>query len=213
MKYRRDIDGLRSVAVLSVVAYHYFPPVLRGGFIGVDIFFVISGYLISGIVFSEIGADNFSIVRFYRRRINRIFPALACVLTASLLLGWITLFPDEYRSLGANVVASTAFLENIYLWLQTGYFDSDAVKKPLLHLWSLGVEEQFYILYPPMLVLAHRLRILNLKFLIACCLISFAASLYVLGHSQSADFYLPLTRYWELGAGGILAWRERSRRR
>ena len=210
MKYRRDIDGLRSVAVLSVVAYHYFPPVLRGGFIGVDVFFVISGYLISGIIFSEIDKDDFSILRFYRRRINRIFPALGLVLIASLVLGWLSLFPDEYRSLGQNIVASTAFLENIYLWLQTGYFDSDAVKKPLLHIWSLGVEEQFYILYPPMLVLAHRLRILNATFLVTCCLISFGASLYAMGYSQSADFYLPFTRYWELGVGGILAWRERS---
>ena len=209
MKYRSDIDGLRSVAVLSVVAYHYFSPVIHGGFIGVDIFFVISGYLISGIVIGEIGNNNFSILRFYRRRITRIFPALACVLIASLMLGWIILFPDEYKSLGNNVLASTAFLENIYLWLQSGYFDSDSVKKPLLHIWSLGVEEQFYIIYPPMLMLAHRLRILNGKFLAVCCLISFCASLYVIKYSQSADFYLPFTRYWELSVGGMLAWRER----
>lgn len=210
MKYRRDIDGLRSVAVLSVITYHYFPPVLRGGFIGVDIFFVISGYLISGIIFSEIGNDKFSIFRFYRRRINRIFPALACVLVAVLLLGWITLFPDEYKSLGRNTIASTIFLENIYLWMQSGYFDLESVKKPLLHIWSLGVEEQFYIIYPPMLVLAHKLRILNGKFLISCCIISFCAGIYTLYRSPSADFYLPFTRYWELAVGGILAWNERD---
>ena len=210
MKYRRDIDGLRSVAVLSVITYHYFPPVLPGGFIGVDIFFVISGYLISGIIFHEIDRGDFSILTFYRRRINRIFPALACVLIAALLIGWIVLFPDEYKSLGRNVIASTAFVENIYLWFQAGYFDSDSTTKPLLHIWSLGVEEQFYIMYPPMLLLAHRLRVLNARFLIACCLVSMGASLIVLQFSQSADFYMPFTRYWELSVGGILAWRERG---
>lgn len=153
MKYRSDIDGLRSIAVLSVVAYHYFPPILRGGFIGVDIFFVISGYLISTIIFNELDKNMFSILNFYRRRINRIFPTLSVVLVASLAFGWIALFPDEYASLGRNTLASAAFLENIFLWMQSGYFDSDSVKKPLLHIWSLGVEEQFYIIYPPMLVL------------------------------------------------------------
>ena len=210
MKYRRDIDGLRSVAVLSVILYHYFPPVLHGGFIGVDIFFVISGYLISGIIFSEIADNDFSILRFYRRRVNRIFPALGCVLITSLLLGWIILFPDEYKSLGRNTLASTAFIENIYLWMQSGYFDSDSLKKPLLHLWSLGVEEQFYIIYPPMLIVAHKLRILNGKFLSVCCIFSFSVSIYMLQHSQSADFYMPFTRYWELSVGGLLAWRERA---
>lgn len=210
MKYRRDIDGLRSIAVLSVIAYHYFPPVLRGGFIGVDIFFVISGYLISTIIFSEIDKNNFSVLKFYRRRINRIFPALSVVLVASLAFGWIALFPDEYASLGRNTLASTTFLENIFLWMQSGYFDSDSVKKPLLHIWSLGVEEQFYIIYPPMLVLAHRLRILNQTFLVICCLLSFVASMIAIQYSQSLDFYFPLTRYWELSIGGILAWRERD---
>lgn len=210
MKYRSDIDGLRSVAVLSVIAYHYFPPLLRGGFIGVDIFFVISGYLISGIVFDEINGNRFSILTFYRRRVNRIFPALACVLVASLAFGWIALFPDEFRSLGKNTLASTLFVENIYLWLQSGYFDSDSIKKPLLHIWSLGVEEQFYIIYPPMLVLAHKLRILNGKFLTACCLVSFVVCVALNAYAPSADFYLPFTRYWELAVGGLLAWRERS---
>lgn len=210
MKYRRDIDGLRAVAVLSVIAFHYFPPVLRGGFIGVDIFFVISGYLISGIIFGEIGGAGFSILHFYRRRINRIFPALACVLVAAMAFGWITLFPDEYRALGRNVVASTLFIENFFLLVQSGYFDADSVTKPLLHIWSLGVEEQFYIVYPPLLVFAHKLRILNGSALIILCLLSFGASLYILCHSPSADFYLPVTRYWELSVGGILAWRERA---
>ncbi|MGI4802136.1 MAG: acyltransferase family protein, partial [Janthinobacterium lividum] len=210
MKYRSDIDGLRSIAVLSVVAFHYFPPVLRGGFIGVDLFFVISGYLISTIIFREVGDNDFSILKFYRRRINRIFPALSVVLIASLALGWIALFPDEYASLGKNTLASTIFIENIFLYLQSGYFDSDSVKKPLLHIWSLGVEEQFYIIYPPMLVLAHRFRILNEKFLVTCCVLSFVASMITIQYDQSMDFYLPLTRYWELSIGGILAWRERS---
>jgi peptidoglycan/LPS O-acetylase OafA/YrhL len=209
VKYRHDIDGLRSVAVLSVIAYHYFPPVLHGGFVGVDIFFVISGYLISGIIISDIRGDDFSILRFYRRRITRIFPALACVLIASLAFGWITLFPDEYRSLGSNTVASSIFLENLYLWTQSGYFDSDSAKKPLLHIWSLGIEEQFYIIYPPMLYIAHRLHILNGRFLASCCVISFVVSMAILYYSESADFYLPITRYWELAVGGILAWRER----
>jgi len=210
MIYRRDIDGLRSVAVLSVVAFHYFPPILHGGFVGVDIFFVISGYLISGLIFGEIKNSNFSIFKFYRRRINRIFPALGLVLLFSLIIGWITLFPDEYKSLGKNSLASTIFLENIYLWMQSGYFDSDSVTKPLLHIWSLGVEEQFYIVYPAILIIARGMRILNGKFLASCCLISFFLSMVIIFYSKSADFYLPITRYWELSVGGLLAWGERA---
>src|SRR5438477_8059744 len=146
--YRPDIDGMRALAVLAVVAFHAFPSIVRGGFVGVDVFFVISGFLISGIIFSALERKTFSLVGFYIRRIRRIFPALVVVLLATLLFGWFLLFPDEYRELGKHVVASAAFANNLLLWRESGYFDTIATQKPLLHLWSLGIEEQFYLSYP-----------------------------------------------------------------
>jgi peptidoglycan/LPS O-acetylase OafA/YrhL len=155
-KYRADIDGLRAIAVLSVVAFHAFPGSLRGGFIGVDVFFVISGFLISTIVFENLDSGTFSFATFYSRRIRRIFPALFLVLLASLAFGWFALLADEYAQLGKHVAAGTGFVSNLVLWGEAGYFDNSADTKPLLHLWSLGIEEQFYILWPLLLWLASR---------------------------------------------------------
>ncbi len=159
--YRPDIDGLRAVAVLSVLVFHAFPGMLPGGFIGVDIFFVISGYLISSILLREVRHDAFSFGGFYARRIRRIFPALALVMAASLAFGWFALFPDEFRQLGKHVVGGAGFAANLLYWAQVGYFDTAAETKPLLHLWSLGIEEQFYIAWPVVLLLAWRRQTLD----------------------------------------------------
>jgi peptidoglycan/LPS O-acetylase OafA/YrhL len=141
--YRPDVDGLRAVAVLAVLAFHAFPEALPGGFVGVDVFFVISGFLISGLILQGLQHGTFSFADFYWRRVRRIFPALVLVLAACLALGWLVLLPDEYSQLGKHVAAGAAFVSNIVLWREAGYFDVAAALKPLLHLWSLGVEEQF----------------------------------------------------------------------
>jgi len=150
-RYRADIDGLRGVAVLSVVGYHPTPYWVRGGFIGVDVFFVISGFLISTIIFDNLHRGSFSFAEFYGRRIRRIFPAVIIVLIACLAFGWFFLFADEYRQLGEHVAGGAAFISNFILWNESGYFDNAAATKPLLHLWSLGIEEQFYIVWPLLL--------------------------------------------------------------
>ena len=147
-KYRPDIDGLRAIAVLSVVLYHAFPSTVEGGFIGVDIFFVISGFLISTIIFDNIHDGSFSFAEFYARRVRRIFPALVLVLCFCLGLGWFALFADEYKQLGLHVSSGAGFISNLVLWHESGYFDLSAEFKPLLHLWSLGIEEQYYLIWP-----------------------------------------------------------------
>ena len=144
-KYRPDIDGLRAIAVVSVVIFHAFPTILTGGFIGVDIFFVISGFLITSIILNNIENNKFSFLDFYSRRVKRIFPALILVLTACYVFGWILLLPGEYKQLGKHIASGIGFVANIVYWGESGYFDSSAETNPLLHLWSLGVEEQFYI--------------------------------------------------------------------
>ncbi|MDN4018316.1 acyltransferase family protein [Zwartia panacis] len=204
--YRPDIDGLRALAVLVVVIYHAFPGRLPGGFIGVDIFFVISGYLISGIIFSELSTNTFSIRRFYERRIRRIFPALLIVLASCLTVGWVVLLIDEYAQLGKHVLASAGFLLNLVLWSESGYFDNAVDTKPLLHLWSLGVEEQFYIFWPLILGFAWKQKV-NIKWLIIviCCL-SFAFNLHQTSVDLTAAFYSPLTRFWELLIGALIAY-------
>ncbi len=205
-KYRPDIDGLRAVAVLSVVGFHAFPNAVKGGFIGVDIFFVISGYLISGIIFSNLERGSFSIIDFYNRRIRRIFPALIVVMAASLLFGWFALFSDEFRELGKQIVAGVGFLANIALFRESGYFDTAAETKPMLHLWSLAVEEQFYIFWPLMLFVVRKYNWSFLSITGALAVLSFAVNLYLLGWRQSAAFYWPISRFWELMIGGLLAY-------
>ncbi len=146
--YRADIDGLRGMAVLCVILFHGFSTILPGGFVGVDIFFVISGYLICGIILKDVLNDRFSISKFYARRIKRIFPALVTVLAAVFVIGWLLFFPDEFKNLGKHLAGGAAFIANITLWKETGYFVDTADHKPLLHLWSLGIEEQFYLFFP-----------------------------------------------------------------
>ena len=203
--YRPDIDGLRAFSIISVVIYHAFPTVLPGGFIGVDIFFVISGYLISNIILRDLDSASFSLAHFYRRRVQRIIPALLLVLLFSLAAGALVLLPFEYANLGKHTAAGSAFIPNIVYWTESGYFDTESKLKPLLHLWSLGVEEQFYLAWPLLLLLASRVRLKPQHLLIPLMLLSFAAGIAITG-DRAASFYLPQFRAWELLAGALLAW-------
>ncbi|MET4277721.1 MULTISPECIES: acyltransferase family protein [unclassified Bradyrhizobium] len=205
-KYRPDIDGLRAFAVLSVVLYHAFPKVVPGGFVGVDIFFVISGFLISKILFIEITEHHFSFTKFYGRRIRRIFPALAVCLAAVLAFGFFSLMPSELAQLGKHMFFGAGFLSNIVLWSESGYFDNAASLKPLLHLWSLGIEEQFYILWPALLWVVFRMKATVGRLLAVLFLASFVMNIVLSVTDIAADFYLPVSRFWELLAGAGLAW-------
>lgn len=205
-KYRPDIDGLRAIAVLSVVAFHAFPNWVTGGFIGVDIFFVISGYLISTIIFENLDKETFSFREFYSRRIRRIFPALLLVLTASYVVGWFTLLADEYKQLGKHILGGASFISNFVLWKEVGYFDNAAETKPLLHLWSLGIEEQFYIFYPLILWFAWKKKFNLASITILVALISFYLNVKGIKHDATATFFSPQTRFWELMCGSLLAW-------
>lgn len=204
--YRPDIDGLRAVAVLAVVAYHAFPRVVRGGFIGVDVFFVISGFLISTIIFDNLARGTFSFREFYARRVRRIFPALLVVLAAVFALGWFTLLADEFRQLGRHLSASAVFASNIVLWKESGYFDRVAESKPLLHLWSLAIEEQFYLTWPLLVWVSGRWRLGPLALIAVAGLASFALNVHQVAGAPVAAFYSPLTRSWELLSGSLAAW-------
>ncbi|HEX5278296.1 MAG TPA: acyltransferase family protein [Fluviicoccus sp.] len=205
-KYRPDIDGLRAVAVLAVVVFHAFPDWLEGGFIGVDVFFVISGFLISSLIFENLDKGTFSFSEFYARRIRRIFPALLVMLISSLIFGWFALLPDELNQLGKHAAAGAGFVSNIVLWSEVGYFDSAADKKPLLHLWSLGIEEQFYMVWPLIVWLAWKKRFNILFLLMVAVLFSMGLNVKIVHQYPEAAFYSPATRFWELLCGSVLAW-------
>jgi peptidoglycan/LPS O-acetylase OafA/YrhL len=204
VKYNPAIDGLRAVAVLPVVMFHAFPHYTPGGFIGVDVFFVISGFLISGLIFDGVDRNSFSLVAFYAARIRRIFPALLVVLAAVFVAGWWLLFPIDMIRLGHQIVASAAFAANIYFWSQAGYFGPDATTYSLLHLWSLGVEEQFYVVWPLAIMLLSRRSWAILPTIVIIAAASFLFSLLV--EDRAAAFYLPMSRAWELMLGAGLAW-------
>ena len=205
-KYRPDIDGLRAVAVLSVVSFHAFPSWVKGGLVGVDIFFVISGFLISTIIYGSLQRNAFSFIEFYSRRIKRIFPALAVILIASFAFGWFALFADEYKQLGKHIAAGAGFASNFVLWSETGYFDNAAETKPMLHLWSLGIEEQFYIFWPLILWFAWKRHLNLLLITFAFGAISFVLNVRNVYVDPTATFFSPQTRFWELAAGSILAY-------
>ena len=205
-KYRSDIDGLRAIAVLSIVAFHAFPEYISGGFIGVDIFFVISGYLISTIIFENLDKGIFSFKDFYSRRIRRIFPALFLVLILSFAFGWFALLTEEYKQLGKHIAGGASFLSNLFLWRESGYFDNTSDTKPLLHLWSLGIEEQFYIVWPILLWLTWKRKANFLKIIIFIALVSFAVNIFTIYMNPVASFYSPLSRFWELLIGAVLAY-------
>lgn len=215
--YRPDIDGLRAVAVLLVIIFHAFPNIISGGYVGVDIFFVISGFLITTIIQKSLNVGKFTIKDFYARRIIRIFPALILTLLVCWLFGWFALLPLEYARLGTQMLSGAAFFSNFLFWLQGGYFDIESIKKPLLHLWSLGVEEQFYIFYPLLLIIAWRKSYKIFWILIVLICLSFSLNFFLSIGDQiiikfgsidfvlSNTFYSPFTRFWELILGGVLA--------
>jgi peptidoglycan/LPS O-acetylase OafA/YrhL len=205
-KYRPDIDGLRALAVLSVIGFHAFPDYIVGGFIGVDVFFVISGYLISTIIFKNFDSYSFSFVEFYARRVNRIFPALILVLTACYVIGWFTLLAGEYKQLGKHIFGGSVFISNLFFWDESSYFDNLADTKPLLHLWSLGIEEQFYIFWPIILFISWKSKLNFFSIAIVMAIISFYLNIHYVTDSPVATFYSPITRFWELLSGSILAW-------
>jgi peptidoglycan/LPS O-acetylase OafA/YrhL len=200
--YRPDIDGLRAVAILAVVIFHAFPGSLPGGFAGVDIFFVISGFLISRIIFKGMQQGNFSFSLFYAHRIKRILPALILVLAASYSFGWFTLVPGEFRQLGGHIAASVGFIQNFALWTEAGYFDTATEFKPLMHLWSLAIEEQFYLVYPLAIWCVWKARVNVLAFVLVLGFLSFNSNLA----NPAGSFFLPQARFWEIWSGSVLAY-------
>ena len=206
IEYRREIDGLRALAVVPVIFFHAGFEAFSGGFTGVDVFFVISGYLITSILLSELGAGDFSIVRFYERRARRILPALCLVMAVSLPVAWLWLLPTDLENFGQSLAAVAVFASNILFWRESNYFDPAAELKPLLHTWSLAVEEQFYLVFPLFLMVAWRL---DRKRLIGLLTLGLIASLAVahwgaLRKPVPAFFLLP-TRAWELALGAMVA--------
>jgi len=206
IKYRPDIDGLRALAVLLVLGFHMFPQLVPGGFIGVDIFFVISGYLITYILISEQATNPLLIVNFYAKRIKRIFPALIFLFASLYIFSWFALFYDEYAHLGKHIAAGSAFIANFISWSEAGYFDSEAIRKPLLHLWSLGIEEQFYIIWPVLIITLSRFKIRLLPAFLLIFLASFLLNILAVGDDIVAAFYSPASRAWELISGAVLAY-------
>jgi peptidoglycan/LPS O-acetylase OafA/YrhL len=206
--YRPDVDGLRAVAVLSVVISHALPGALPGGFVGVDIFFVISGYLISSIIFGTLKHSDFSFIDFYAHRIRRIFPALILVLASAHILGWFTLLPTEARQLGKHMVSSAGFVLNLVLQREAGYFDTASEFKPLMHLWSLAIEEQFYLVYPLLIWCAWKLGWNILRVIVAVAVMSFLLNIFWIEIDITQTYFSPFTRFWELLAGAILAHRQ-----
>ena len=204
--YRPDIDGLRAVAVLPVVLFHAGIQVIGGGYVGVDVFFVISGYLITSMISADIRAEKFSIARFYERRIRRIFPALFVVVVAASIAAWWLLPPFDLADYGRSSLATSAFGSNFLFWIQSGYFDAPAHLKPLLHTWSLAVEEQFYIFFPLLLLLLRRRnRRTQLAVLGGLFVVSLAACIWMTRRGPATAFYLSPFRGWELLTGSLLA--------
>jgi peptidoglycan/LPS O-acetylase OafA/YrhL len=208
--YRPEIDGLRAIAITAVILYHFFPTLMPGGFLGVDIFFVISGYLISKIIAGSLPNNKFNIVDFYVRRIKRIFPALLIVCSIFLVYGWFVLLPDEFRQMGRYVSYGSMFCANLALYRDVGYFDVAGAQKPLMHLWSLSVEEQFYLVWPLILwgfwkVFKNRWII---SFIIFSILASYCLNIFLMGYKPNLAFYFPGSRMWELGAGALAAYLE-----
>lgn len=209
--YRPDIDGLRALAVLAVIGFHALPTRVRGGYVGVDVFFVISGYLITSVIVSALDRKAFTLAGFYGRRVRRIFPALAVLLASCFAWSWFNLFADDFEDFGKYLAASAGFVPNLAFWRSFWYFDNASELKPLLHLWSLGIEEQFYLVWPLLIVAAWKWRrsVLPLTMLIASA--SFLASVYIVRYDASAAFYSPLLRAWELALGAMVAGAANSR--
>jgi peptidoglycan/LPS O-acetylase OafA/YrhL len=210
LTYRPDIDGLRAFAVLSVVFYHVNIPGFSGGFVGVDIFFVISGYLITSLILKDMDDDCFSFFKFYLRRAKRIFPALIVVLITTTIASWFILFPYEFQKFGRSLFHTTFFASNIYFAHDAGYFSAPAIDKPLLHTWSLAIEEQFYIVFPAMLALfLPRLGRSKMALtLLAVTVFSLLAAEIQVRRGSETAFFMPHVRAWELLLGGLVVFQQ-----
>lgn len=204
--YRPDIDGLRAFAVLVVIAFHLGLHRLRGGFVGVDVFFVVSGFLICSLLYSDLESGRFSLGRFYERRIRRILPSLLLVLAVTTAAAAVVLLPSRLEDYAQSLVAAVLSFSNFHFWQNAGYFEAPAATRPLLHTWSLAVEEQFYLAFPLLLALLHRFnRSILISALAVLALVSLAVSAIGVFQNQSAAFYLPFSRAWELLLGALLA--------
>ena len=205
-KHRPDIDGLRAVAIVPVVLFHAGLTVFSGGYVGVDVFFVISGYLITSLILHDLKNDEFSFIEFWMRRARRILPALFVVVMFTLVAGWIVLFPTAYRDLGRSAMTQSFFASNVFFWLKSGYFAAPSETKPLLHTWSVSVEEQFYLFIPLTLFLLVRYMNRFRELAIAVLLLaSFLVSAWSAKFHPDAAFYLMPARAWELLVGSLLA--------
>ncbi|MES2379243.1 MAG: acyltransferase family protein [Bacteroidota bacterium] len=202
--YRPEIDGLRAIAVLSVIIFHFNPALMPGGFMGVDVFFVISGYLITGIIKKNIQNNQFKLIDFYTRRIRRIIPALYVLLTVVTIFAVIILLPGDLKDYGRSLLSQAVFASNFYFYFKSDYFDTPSLLKPILHTWSLSAEEQFYIIYPILLLALSRLLKVNVKYAILTLLVAGLITCHVTYlHNQSAAFYLLPSKSWELLLGAL----------
>ena len=206
LKYRADIDGLRAISILVVVVFHAFPDHLKGGFIGVDVFFVISGYLITSLIFEDLKDGYFNFSRFYQKRVLRLFPALLLVALTCFVFGWFALFSNELESLGKHIAGSSVFALNLLLISEVDYFGAPALSKPVLHLWSLSVEEQFYAIWPLLLWFSWKRKFNILLVIIIVAAISFSLSAQSWFYSSKTAYFSSLNRFWELMCGAILAY-------
>lgn len=209
-KYFASIDGLRTIAVLAVVIFHFFPKILSGGYAGVDVFFVISGFLVTGVIQRKITSNSFSYIDFYKKRIKRLFPALSITLICTTTFAAFFLLSEELRSYGQQLFSGIFFHSNILFFSEAGYFDKSSELKPLLHLWSLSLEEQFYFIWPFFLIIAFNPKLISnsrtrFLFLFSTCAISFLLCFIFTPMNQSLTFFNLPFRLWELGLGGLLA--------
>jgi peptidoglycan/LPS O-acetylase OafA/YrhL len=214
MNYRPEIDGLRAIAVVPVILFHAYPALVPGGFLGVDVFFVISGFLIAGILVDDLESGTFSLAKFYERRVRRILPALLVMVACSLVVAWTVMLPRAFGITAESAAAAAAFVSNVFFWQTTNYFDIDALSQPLLHTWSLSVEEQFYILFP--LILAISWKRASVRTICALLLMMLLASLALSewGSQTHAkvNYYFTPSRFWELLLGGLGAFVVRYRK-
>lgn len=212
MKYRKEIDGLRALAVLPVILFHAGIPALGGGYIGVDVFFVISGFLITSIIFEEKEAGRFSLLLFYERRVRRILPALFVIMAACMPLAWLWLLPGDMRSFSQSLIAVSALVPNFLFYRSSGYFETATELKPLLHTWSLGVEEQYYLFFPVLILLLWKFGKWRIWwFLALIALVSLFLAQWISGVSQALSFYMLPTRGWEILMGALVAIYMRNR--
>ncbi len=207
MNYRKEIDGLRALAVLPVILCHAGFTAISGGFIGVDVFFVISGYLITSIIYNDLQKDRFTLASFYEKRARRILPALFAMSLTTIAVGYLLLYPSDFKDLSQSLFATSLFVSNIYFYLTSSYFSPSAEELPLLHTWSLAVEEQYYIFFPILMVWLYKKEVIKNQLLIILSVLlfsSFIAALYISAIDSSANFYLIISRVWELLAGALL---------